>query len=559
MKTPILKLSIKRSISILFSISAILFACNENSDPEMFQHDLNPVSVSQNWQEVLPNIFSDEGIFVDDDESLLQAIEHADVGSTIFIAPVTYAETIQIKRSDLTFIGIDGINGTKATFNQLLVSSIAENLSFSNIESSGIPEKFKIKIRDAESYSSLRSGSKKHLKIHRKNLSANVAHYIFEIKLGDGPYDVVNLHRVVNEYRPYHPVRTKGEVFMVHGSSQDFDDIFYSAGAYGNINPMTSSPEYLASMGIDVWGIDLGWTRIPIEETDLSTFEDWSLQKDVNHTLSAMSIARLIRGLTGQGFGKLNLLGFSYGGIVAYAAAGDETQQHPIKRDIKGIIPVDIGLKYEPSQENMPFIASECELAISTLQQLSEGNLVNDVSGFIALGNLAAADPDGASPFNPALTNLQLLLYFAVFPSENPSTEAWHFAAGTLEGLSNTNNDRWVALVQNLAPYMPLLPRYEISQCLCNEEDSYLDDNLGNIQVPILYIGAGGGFGDVGEYTTSLTSSEDISSFTVSLEENPFADYGHADLFMAHNASGLVWEPLKIWLLDHHKSKGSLW
>ena len=207
----------------------------------------------------------------------------------------------------------------------------------------------------------------------------------------------------------------------------------------------------------------------------------------------------------------------------------------------------------------MPFISTECELAIATLQQISEGNFINDVSGFIGLGNLAAAYPDDPSPLNADLTNLQMLLFFAVYPSENPSTEAWHFAAGTLDGLSFTDNDRWVALVQNLAPYMPLLPRYEISQCLCDEEDSYLDDHLSSIQVPILYIGAGGGFGEVGEYTPSLTASEDISSFTVSFEENPIADYGHADLFMANNASETTWEPLRNWLLDHHKSKNLMW
>lgn len=39
----------------------------------------------------------------------------------------------------------------------------------------------------------------------------------------------------------------------------------------------------------------------------------------MDHTLAAMSIARLIRGLTGQGFGRLHLLGFSYGGSVGYA------------------------------------------------------------------------------------------------------------------------------------------------------------------------------------------------------------------------------------------------
>jgi pimeloyl-ACP methyl ester carboxylesterase len=553
MKTPILKLALKKSIITLIAFSALLFACNENQDRELIQNDYTSLGVTQNWQDVLPDIFSETGIFVNDNESLMQAIEQADAGSTIYLAPVTYSGTFQIERSDLTFIGIDGSDGTKAKIKQLIVNAGAENLIFSNVESENIPDKFKINLQDANSNSFMRSGAKKQLKINRTDHAANIAHYVFEIRLGNGPYDVIKLHRVVNERRPYRPIRTKGEVFMVHGSSQDFDDIFYTAGAYGNINPLTSSPEYLASMGIDVWGIDLGWTSVPIEETDLSTFEDWGLQKDIDHTLSAMSIARLIRGLTGQGFGKLNLLGFSYGGAVAYAAAGQETQQHWIKRDIKGIIPVDFGLKYEPTEENLPFIETECQQAINRYQQISEGNIVNDLSGFVFLGNLAATDPDRASPINPDLTNLQFLLAVAVFPGEAPSTEAWHFAAGTPAGLSFTDEDRWVALAQNLAPYMPLRPGYEISQCFCNEEDSYLDDYLSEIKVPILYIGAGGAFGAVGEYTPTLTSSEDISSFIVSLEENPFADYGHADLFMANNASELVWEPLTMWLLDHHK------
>lgn len=559
MKTPILKPAFTKIILTSFVFCALLFACSENQDRDIIQNDYNPPGVTLDWQEVLPDIYSEAGIFVNDNESLLQAIEQADAGSTIYLAPVTYSGTFKIERSDLTLIGIDGSGGAKANINQLLVNTSAENLFFSNIESWGIPDKFKMNIRNAEPNSSLRSGAKKQLKIHRNGGAANIAHYVFEIRLGDGPYDVIKLHRVVNERRPYRPIHTKGELFMVHGSSQDFDDIFYTAGAYGNISPMTSSPEYLASMGIDVWGIDLGWTSVPIEETDLSSFEDWGLQKDINHTLSAMSIARLIRGLTGQGFGKLNLLGFSYGGVVAYAAAGEETQQHWINRDIKGIIPVDIGLKYEPTSDNKPFIASECQQAIDRLQNISDGNIVNDLSGFVFLGNLAAADPGGSSPVNPAYTNLQILLSIAVFPPEGPSTEAWHFAAGTPGGLSFTDDDRWVALAQNLAPYMPLLPGYEISQCLCNEEDSYLDDYLGNINVPILYIGAGGAFGAVGEYTPTLTSSDDISSFIVNVDENPFADYGHADLFMANNASDLVWEPLRMWLLDHHDSNNFIW
>lgn len=84
-----------------------------------------------------------------------------------------------------------------------------------------------------------------------------------------------------------------------------------------------------------MWGIDLAWTLIPEETSDFSFMQDWGVERDVDHVLSSMLIARRIRGLTHQGFGRVNLLGFSYGVSVAYAATGRETRQPKCLRDIK--------------------------------------------------------------------------------------------------------------------------------------------------------------------------------------------------------------------------------
>jgi hypothetical protein len=109
-------------------------------------------------------------------------------------------------------------------------------------------------------------------------------------------------------------------------------------------------------------------------------------------------------------------------------------------------------------------------------------------------------------------------------------------------------------LITGLAPYQPQRTGYEYRVCLCDEEESYLDDQLSRIAVPILYLGAGGGFGTLGDYTASLTASTDITTYTVNKQtpDSRAIDYGHADLWMAKQASTDVWQHLKQWLVNHN-------
>lgn len=78
-------------------------------------------------------------------------------------------------------------------------------------------------------------------------------------------------------------------------------------------------------------------------------------------------------------------------------------------------------------------------------------------------------------------------------------------------------------------------------------------DHLADIQVPVFYLGAGGGFGEYGLYTTTLVGSSDVTTLVVR-ELDPARqdeDYGHGDLLYAGGAPAVAWEPLAGWIESH--------
>ena len=99
---------------------------------------------------------------------------------------------------------------------------------------------------------------------------------------------------------------------------------------------------------------------------------------------------------------------------------------------------------------------------------------------------------------------------------------------------------------------------YETYAISCGETSTPFDNHLNDITVPVLYVGAGGGFGSNGLYTLTLLGSQDVSSLIVSFypPEQAAFDFGHADLFNAQNADDLVWSPIYQWLLSHVEDGG---
>lgn len=516
------------------------------------------------------NILS--SIIVSHGTSIQEAIDAAQSGQVIYIEPGKYNETISTEKAGIKLIGITGEKGEKVVVENISKSSDTEIINVYENENDSPLENIKaffqpddIELNNAFSANTddlqqgrIRSGTNSFYclfrKVKRTPLHGDVAHYEFEIPLGGGPFDVIRLHRVVREQRPYRPVKTKGQLIMVHGASQDFNDIFLSAGNE-TPDPTTSSPVYLASNNIDVWGIDLAWTLVPLETTDFNFMKDWGVQHDVNHTLAAISIVRLVRGLTGQHFGPINLLGFSYGVSIAYTAAGQETLRHRFLRNIKGIIPVDGGMKYASSDDASRINA--CTDGGNFKAAIDAGMYQTTLGVNIApIGQLASMGPDDPSPIPvfAGLTNFQVAMVVGTSPATNPPAPFWHFVGGDFNSLLYTDESRWIKLISDLAPYQPQRTGYEYRVCLCDEEESYLDDHLSEIAVPILYLGAEGGLGSLGEYTALLTASTDKTIHTVSKQtsDNRAIDYGHADLWMAEQASTDVWQQLQQWLVNHN-------
>lgn len=391
----------------------------------------------------------------------------------------------------------------------------------------------------------------------RTELALGVTHYRFEVRLGPRQFDIVRIHRIVRESRPRHPIVTDGAVFLTHGGGQDFEASFLRAGA-DVITSQTSLPVFLAERNVDVWGMDFAWTLVPEATTDFSFMQDWGVERDADHTLAAMSIARMIRGVTRQGFGPMNLLGYSFGAGIAYAAAGRETQQPPTRRHIRGLIPVDMIVE-SPAPESSPF--NPCGLAELAQSQLDAG-VFHGAFGLFAngLAEAAANAPDEPSAVFDGLTNHQAALFLGTNTFALNGREFWHLVGGELDtsglpvGLLYSDRSRWLGLLASLPPYAPVRANFEQQAAVCDNVDVSMDDHLTEISVPILYLGAQGGFGSAGHYTVGLTASDDVTLHTVSLqpESRRTVDFGHSDLLLGEEAHELVWEVLADWLLDEN-------
>jgi pimeloyl-ACP methyl ester carboxylesterase len=386
-------------------------------------------------------------------------------------------------------------------------------------------------------------------------ISDDIVHYRFELRVGPGPFDVIAIHRVVKERRPYCPVRTRESIFLVHGSSGFFEN--------GFLNPVTTPDRviaaHLAKNDIDVWGIDLGWCFVPIETTDFSFMEGWGMAKDVDHIEMAMFVARTTRLFTGNGWRKMDFLGHSLGAILGYALLNEESQKPPGHRQVHGFIPVDF--YYKTDREELRLLA--CESAAEDLENINNGVFQNDRFLILNLAEWARAAPEDPSPVFDWLNNLQaaLLVGTSTFIF-TPHTPVYHLTGGIFApdgyplvpvDLRFTTIEALLIKLEEFSPFIPLQLEYDYSATACGEVDVPFDDHLADITNPILYVGAVGGTGDLGLYSLTLLGSTDVTSLIIQLlpPEDWGLDYGHNDLFMADGAVELVYDPIVEWMESH--------
>jgi hypothetical protein len=386
----------------------------------------------------------------------------------------------------------------------------------------------------------------------REVIVGDIAHYAAQIRIGPGAYDLIGLHRVIREPVPGHPIRTDKALLLNHGAGKDF---------VGNFLPGLKSPRYpddfghavfLAQHDVDIWGIDNSYLLVPVGLPDFLFMQDWGIEKHVTDLGRAIETARVVRWITGNGYRKMILSGYSAGAAISYVYLNEETQRPRRLRKVSAFAPVDWGL-YTDNEALQAHFCAELELAESWLAQ----GIYGYYDETIEWGILARDHPDEPSPINPEMTNLEFLL--TVASTGSPEIPAHYWAGifdeeGTGTGLQYTEVDMLVDFWITSAPAgQPVRLVYEGDHIFCPAATSPWDDHLSEIDVPILNVSAAGGYGLDFEHTLGFLGSADVTNLVVQLhpDDERLLDYGHIDLYTASNAQGLFWQPMLEWIEEH--------
>ena len=391
--------------------------------------------------------------------------------------------------------------------------------------------------------------------LRHERLAGDVWHTSFVVHLGDSPNARVRLHRVVRERAPGLPRPTRGGVVLLHGDFSSFGSNFAPVTLDPTAGPGLAT--WLAQERFDVWGIDRRWA-VTAADGDTSDFGAIGFAQELDDLDRALVIARTLRAFTGAGAGPLHVVGFSRGGFLAYAAAAIDGARPPFLRQIAGLVPLDVWAAIPP--EDTAARARVCESAFFERADLEAGVVDSDNFFFIRLGELAASAPDEPSPFLflGGVTNRQALFvlaaqtYFFFTP-----TDHYHLAAGdvlddgSIGGLLESPEPAVATWFATASPHQSLREAAETDSVWCGDGSGPFTVDLAQVRAPLLYLGAAGGYGDRGVYSTTRVGSTDVTVHVVTRGGDPFEDVGHGDLLFGTDAPALAWRPLAAWLAAH--------
>ncbi|RKH56702.1 hypothetical protein [Corallococcus aberystwythensis] len=406
----------------------------------------------------------------------------------------------------------------------------------------------------------------------REALGGGLAHYTWKVRVGMGKYDAVTVHRVVRESRPWIPARTHRAVFMVHGDLWGFAPAFLTNTCVSTMPENRSLAAFLASQDVDVWGLDLRWVGVPEAETDFEFMKDWGIQTHVKDLGTGLALADVVRRLAGNGGNdRMFLLGWSRGATIGYAYLDGESQRPRAQRRVDGFVPMDMPVRFGPEAGQQRQWACERYQALQTARDegRTEGGLLGPAPGTPVklIGQLAAQNPNGTATFVPpalvGMTNRKVAVIAAgktaaLLDPLKPLTPGYHLAGSILDAAGMPDRTAFTPeptlfdYLQLAVPYQSLNEVVETEKQLCGLDVPF-DDHLKDVKVPVLYVGAAGGVGQYGEYSTRLLGSTDVTRLIVRSrpESERALDFGHADLFLARDARVRVWQPLLSWMQAH--------
>lgn len=383
------------------------------------------------------------------------------------------------------------------------------------------------------------------LAFSRRHVTGDIYHYELVLPVGQGPNAAIRVHRVVREIAPFIPRPTTRTVALLHGDFSTFTTNFVPV--HGTpASPVRGLAPYLAGRNLDVWGFDRRWT-LPEVDGDISDFGSMGLAQEVNDTRAGLALARTL-----HGGGKVDLVGFSHGAQLAYAVAGYEGGLPAAQRHVGAIAPLDWWGGYGPDQEADRLGA--CAFSDDEYALVADGVTDSSNEFFIDLGTLARSAPDEITPYEgflgPITNREAMLLVLGQTWQLVPYTPWYHLLAPSPDGLRETSEAAATAWIAGATPHQSMLEAADFDAMLCGEHLP-IAAPLSNIRVPIFYIGAAGGVGELGIPALAMTSSTNIQTLVIEREDDVFNDFGHGDLLFADDAPALVWQPLATWIAQH--------
>ena len=391
--------------------------------------------------------------------------------------------------------------------------------------------------------------------VEREALGGDLAHYTATLRLGPGPNGSVRLHRVVREIAPWKPAATEAATMLLHGDFSSFATNFLPrdssgagvrargrpgerrhrrVGARPPVDPRASRPRPTCP-GLRTWAL----TRSSTTSTQRSG--------SPGRTVSSPA----------PGAGRLSIAGFSRGAHLGYAYAARDGARPVWRRKLAGLVALDMYAEISPDDDHLRDAA--CARAAEEQALLELGELDSDNSFFVAAGELALSAPNEISPlFGAPFTNRDTLLilagqtYFFFFAADFYHLAAVSFEAGIPTAFSESAEDavgRWFA---GASPHQSLREVAEGDALWCGEQPPPIEIDLARVRAPVLYIGAAGGIGDAGVYTTTLLGSDDVTAEVIRRFEpgREHEDIGHGDLLLADDAADLVSAPISEWIHD---------
>ena len=395
------------------------------------------------------------------------------------------------------------------------------------------------------------------LPFSREHVAGDVFHYAVTIPVGDAPNARLRIHRIVREQAPWRPRPTATAAMLLHGDFATFVTNFApSLGDAGS--PVSGLAPFLAARDVDVWGVDRRWTVPSAPDADVSDFADMGVVQETDDIGRALAFARAARAATDSGAGRIALVGFSHGAQLAYVYAAVEGGRPAAQRHVRALAALDVYAEIAPEDAALHDFA--CANSAFEYDAVAQGVIDAPNDFQIALGQLDRAAPDDPSPLFEGSTNRQAILtilgttYLFV-----PFTPLYHLAAPVLDAAGQPSDlretsfaavDAWFA---GAPLHQSMREAADLDALWCGSSPPPIAAPLSQIRVPVLYLGAAGGFGEHGLFTLTRLGTRDV---TVRIAHRFGADrvaedVGHGDLLYATDAAALAWQPLATWLVHH--------